>query len=108
MDGFLEYHKFYCEREDCPSKKNLSAQNKNKINLKHIDESEELIKLHFLIDHFYVQTLQKFPNTPRLRISHALFLLDKLNHKQHALTELIAAENDKLSFSEGFIIYRYK
>ena len=108
LNGFLEYHKIHCEILNCPSKRKFLGSKKDKQLLSHLEDNQDLIKLHYLINQLYVNALQKFPNIPRFRISHALFLFSKLKHRQHALTELIASESDRPSFTESFTIFRYK
>ena len=56
----------------------------------------------------YFYGIKKFPNNTSLRISHAFFLLEKIDHKQQALAELGQAEQNKPPFDEQFIIYRYR
>ena len=60
------------------------------------------------IQKMFYYGLQKYPNSTRLRIIYALYLLDKVKSKQQALQELINAELERPSFDEEFIIYRYK
>lgn len=56
----------------------------------------------------YFDGIKKFPNNTALRISYAFFLLEKMHSKQQALQELTQAEQNKPSFDEQFIIFRYK
>ena len=50
----------------------------------------------------------RYPNNTSLRISYAFFLLEKMHCKKKALEELGQAEQNKPSFHEQFMIYRYK
>ena len=50
----------------------------------------------------------KFPNCSALRISYALFLIERLNKKLEAVNELNQGAALSPTLDEQFVIYRYK
>ena len=43
LEGFIEYHKFICKREDCPSKRKVMKTTKITKVLKDAGETEKVI-----------------------------------------------------------------
>lgn len=70
--------------------------------------NEKYAVLIQVIYKMYFHGIKKFPNNTALRISYAFFLLEKMHSKQQALQELNQAEQNKPSFDEQFLIFRYK
>jgi hypothetical protein len=56
----------------------------------------------------YVTAIKLFPESVPLKIDYSWFLLSRMMNKREALKELMHAEAKLTSFSEGFIIYRYR
>ena len=108
MDGYIEYHKTICAKNDCPSKKVISGGSSRLFKSIKDENNQEVIRILLLIESTIIFGLQKFPNSPKLRIHHSLYLLDKMNQKQHALSELINAESERTSLVEEFLIFRMK
>jgi hypothetical protein len=52
--------------------------------------------------------VKQYPGHAPLKIDFAWFLLSKMMNKRDALKELISAEKQSRSFSESFIIFRYR
>ncbi|KRX02121.1 PAS domain [Pseudocohnilembus persalinus] len=108
LDGFLDYHRQLCIVDECPSKKRLMKNTKLTKQLREEKVPETLITLLAVIQGMFYLALQKFPNSTELRIYYSLYLLDKMRSKQQALQELINVEQEKPSFGQQFIVYRYK
>lgn len=106
LDGFLDFHRQQCNKEECPSKRRIMKTTKFSKQMRQAGESETLITLIATVQGMFYYGLQKFPNSTRLRILYALFLLDKTHSKQQALQELLNAEREGPAFDELFIIYR--
>lgn len=81
LDGFLDFHRSQCNKEECPSKRRIMKTTKFSKQMRQAGESETLITLIATIQQMYYHGLQKFPNSTRLRILYALYLLDKTNSK---------------------------
>lgn len=78
---------------------------------KHLAQAQKQDNYQLLLQHaknMYRVGIQKFPNSPALRIQYAYFLIEKLNKKQEALNELNQASAMHPTFDEQFIIYRNK
>jgi hypothetical protein len=56
----------------------------------------------------YISGLKKFPDSTRLRLSYAFFLLERFKNKNKAYEQLVLAERGKPAFYQQFIIYRYQ
>lgn len=114
LDGFVDYHRTICKREDCPCQRKNMNQKKIKKFIKDTrmasDEKikDEFVVIVYIIERIYVLAITRFPNCTELRINHALFLLDKMKSTQQALIELELAESQKPALDESFMIYRYK
>lgn len=115
LDGFVDYHRTICNRDDCPCQAKNMNQKKIKKFIKNaragqFDEEikEKLVVLLYLIERIFVLALTRFPGCTQLRVNHAIFLLDKMKSTQQALSELEIALADKPSIDEQFMIFRYK
>ena len=51
--------------------------------------------------------IQKFPTCTSLKIQYAFFLMDRMNKKQEAISELNQAMVLNPPFDEQFLLYRY-
>ncbi|EAR84719.2 PAS domain S-box protein (macronuclear) [Tetrahymena thermophila SB210] len=69
-------------------------------------ELEQLTQVIELIQHLFYISLQKFPNSPKLRILFAIFLMDIAQNKQQSMQELVNSELEKPSLDEQFTIQR--
>jgi hypothetical protein len=85
LDGFVEYHRTICKREDCPCQaKNMNQKKIIKFikNSKLLNQDEDLkeqyVVLVYIIERIFVLSLTRFPNCTELRISHSLFLMEKM------------------------------
>ena len=107
IDGYVQYHKTICQEDDCPSKKDYLTSKKHQKFLD-LGQDEQIIRITYMINSFFMNILQKKPYNPTLRIQYALFLLDKINQKQLALQEIINASNYKPAWDEEFLIFRFK
>ncbi|CAD8111372.1 unnamed protein product [Paramecium sonneborni] len=115
LDGFVEYHRTICKREDCPcqaknmgNKKIAKFQKNFKLQNQDDEIKEQYVVLVYIIERIFTLSLTRFPNCTELRISHSLFLMEKMQSNQQALQELVAAEQEKPYIDEQFIIYRLK
>jgi hypothetical protein len=72
------------------------------------NKTENIIHLYQHVELLYQNGISKFPFSVCLRISYALFLLNKMNRRQQANIELVNAENYSPTFEEQFIVYRNK
>ncbi|CAD8192732.1 unnamed protein product [Paramecium pentaurelia] len=115
LDGFVEYHRTICKREDCPCQaKNMGnkkiAKFQKNFKLQNQDEEikEQYVVFVYILERIFTLSLTRFPNCTELRISHSLFLMEKMQSNQQALQELVAAEQEKPYMDEQFIIYRLK
>ncbi len=100
LKGYIFLYEETCTLSDCALKKYIFNYDTNNIET-----------IPFLLQHaeaLYQNGISKFPNCTSLRISYALFLLERLNKKYQGNLELINAEKCSPKFDEQFIIYRYK
>ncbi|EGR27581.1 PAS domain S-box family protein [Ichthyophthirius multifiliis] len=61
-----------------------------------------------MISKLYEAGIQKFPTNIPIRIYYAVFLMKVIKSKQHALNEILDAENFKCSLDERFTLYYIK
>ena len=61
-----------------------------------------------MIQKLYEQGIVKFPTNILLRIYFAVFLMNQMRSKQHALGEVLDAENFKCSIDESYTLYFIK
>ncbi|KAL4426928.1 hypothetical protein ABPG74_012928 [Tetrahymena malaccensis] len=115
LDGFVDYHRTICNRDDCPCQAKNMNQKKIKKFIKNAragqfdDEiKEKFVVLVYLIERIFVLALTRFPGCTQLRVNHALFLLDKMKSTQQSLSELDIAQQEKPYLDEQFMIFRYK
>lgn len=115
INGYICYHQNNCEKIDCPCRKNFKKEKKlakifkgKSIIMLEEHETEVYILSVYLINSYFIFLLQKYPNAIQLRIMNALFQLDFMKVKHTALQEFLNIEIDKPSFSEDFIVYRFK
>ncbi|KAL4470963.1 hypothetical protein ABPG72_013550 [Tetrahymena utriculariae] len=108
LEGFLDYHSWLCNKEECASKRKIVKTTKFSKEMRQQGECEKMIRLILAIKGMYYYALQRFPNNTYLRIMYALFLLDKMLSKQQAMQELLNTELEGPAFDEQFIIFRYK
>ncbi|KAL4466758.1 hypothetical protein ABPG74_010355 [Tetrahymena malaccensis] len=109
LHGFIEYHKKICKFVECPIKKKSKAIKKKHISKtakSQTSELEQLTQVIELIQHLFYISLQKFPNSPKLRILFAIFLMDIAQNKQQSMQELVNSEMEKPSLDEQFTILR--
>ena len=107
LDGYVQYHQTICTISDCQCKKDFTGSKKHQKILEN-GECEQILRINCMINGFFINIIQKKPYNPTLRIKFALFLLDKLNQKQLALHEILAATGLKPSWEEEFLIFRFK
>lgn len=99
LKGYAYQYETSCLIVGCPLKKYLlSLERKAEINVFLLQHAEILFK----------RAISKFPANISLRLGYCFFLLEYLNLRQQASQELNKAENHGPSFSENFIIYRFK
>ncbi|CAD8089669.1 unnamed protein product [Paramecium primaurelia] len=115
LDGFVEYHRTICKREDCPcqaknmgNKKIAKFQKNFKLQNQDDEIKEQYVVLVYILERIFTLSLTRFPNCTELRIAHSLFLMEKMQSNQQALQELVSAEQEKPYMDEQFIIYRLK
>ncbi|KAL4509929.1 hypothetical protein ABPG72_010122 [Tetrahymena utriculariae] len=109
LHGLIEYHKKICKFDDCPIKKKSKTIKKKHISKaakSQTSELEQLTQVIELIQHLFYISLQKFPNSPKLRILFAIFLMDIAQNKQQSMQELVNSELEKPSIDEQFTIQR--
>ncbi|CAD8104910.1 unnamed protein product [Paramecium sonneborni] len=101
LDGFVEYHRTICKREDCPCQaKNMGnkkiAKFQKNFKLQNQDEEikEQYVVLVHIMERIFTLSLTRFPNCTELRIAHSLFLMEKILKK---LIEEQMFENSKSS-----------
>ena len=75
--GYSEKHKETCQEEDCPLK--VAGMDEN------ADMAQLCKSLILVIDRLYHLGLKKFPESTTLRISYAIFLLERLENKKKCL-----------------------
>lgn len=107
LDGYIQYHKTICQNEGCFSRKDFKSSKKIQ-KILDFGYDEQLLRVTYMINSYFTVMLQKKPYNSALRVQYALFLLDKLNQKQLALQEIVAAAGYKPSLSEQFMIFRLK
>lgn len=107
LDGYVQYHMTICQEEDCPCKKELLSSKKHQ-KIMSSGQDEQILRVTYMINSFFMNILQKKPYNPSLRIKYSLFLLDRLNQKQLALQEISTASYYKPALDEEFLIYRFK
>ena len=100
LDGYIEQIEEHCLLKDCAFKKYLKSISESKI--------DATVFLLQYCETMYQNAISKFPLCNSIRISYSFFLIDKLNKKKKAFTELSNAEQRLPSFEHQFIIYRYK
>lgn len=107
IKGFVRNHEDTCIISDCPIK-----IIKNNINQSYNDFSQYnqmiITQLMLYINRLYILGMTKFPNSINLKIAYSMFMYWNLKHKAKVKQELENIENYFLSFSEQFIIFRYK
>ncbi|CAD8070227.1 unnamed protein product [Paramecium primaurelia] len=111
LDGFVEYHKVTCKRDDCPcSPKNMNDKRieKFKKGVKDLSMKSQYVILIYIVEKIYVLSLTRYPNCIELRISHALFLYEKMQSTIQALQELALAEQEKPYLDQQFLIFRLR
>ncbi|EGR33844.1 PAS domain S-box family protein, partial [Ichthyophthirius multifiliis] len=117
LNGYIEFHNKTCIITNCPLKKikfvsftwkkqkqkiSQNEQQQNKKKDKRYQFCEELISKLFEIN------IQKFPKNIPLRIYYSVFLMKIIKNKQHALNQVVVAENLKCESDERFILYYIK
>ena len=107
LDGFIEYHKTYCVSPSCPSRKEYNTKSVKNATIADNDNENILLLSHLICVIFY-KTLQRFPNSIKIRLRYAIFLLDRMGQKQNALQELLTTGSYKLKLDEEFLIFRLK
>lgn len=101
LKGYIYLCEEKCDIKDCPLKKYLNFDGKETI--------KDKIKYLFLhIEIIFLSSIDRFPNSKRLRIAYCFFLLNKLRKKHHSLIELENCENLKCSLDEEFILFKLK
>ncbi|CAD8048146.1 unnamed protein product [Paramecium sonneborni] len=109
IDGFLDYHKITCIRDDCHLKlKGLPNYRRNKIGLHESNLQERDIDLSIVLYQIYLNQTKRFQNSIKLRLKFCVYMYEKMKQKQNALIELQAIEQMFPKFDEQFIIYRFK
>lgn len=120
LKGYIYHHEDQCPNQDCQLKqyKNSIIQNsKNKKTqssssqkrhnaMKENTDNQQLLMQH--AKNMYRAGIQKFPTCTSLRIQYAFFLMDQMNKKQEAGSELNQANELLPPFEEQFLIHRYQ
>ena len=73
---------------------------------KNIQKDEDLYLYQYVMN-MYQNGISKFSLCTSLRINYSFFLMERMNNKKKALTELKNCEKYNPSFEEEFIIFRY-
>jgi hypothetical protein len=81
IDGYLDYHRMICNKEDCPAKKKLMKTTKFSKMLRLEGENEQVIMITSVLQKIIFYALMQFPNSTKLRIIYALYLLDRIRSK---------------------------
>lgn len=58
-----------------------------------------------MISKLFETGISKFPTNIPIRIAYSVFLMKVIKSKQHALNEVLDAENFKCSIDERFVLY---
>ena len=90
IHGYIKNHRHHCKREDCPirdeSKRNIITRKKllemMRIKSKKLSDLQQL--LIELLEKSYGHAIWDFQESATLRISYALFLLERLNTMEEA------------------------
>jgi hypothetical protein len=98
--GYISGYEENCTLKECALKKYTFNYEQNK--------TEIDLHLYQHAEYLYQNGISKFPFCVCLRISYALFILNKMNRRQQANIELVNAEKYSPTFEEQFIIYRNK
>ena len=107
LDGFVEYHKTFCNALSCPSRKEYDITSIKNSTITDND-NKYMLQLSHLISVIFFKALQRFPNCIPLRIRYCIFLLDRMGQKQGALQELLITSGYKLKSGEEFLVFRLK
>lgn len=100
LRGYAFQTELTCTIKDCPLKKYIES----------FDNKNEAI-MYFLkhIDCLFQIGISKNSNNVKFRIFYSLFLIQRMNKKFQALSEIQICEKiPNKSFEEEFILYRYK
>ena len=101
LKRYIYLYEGKCDIKDCPLKKILKCDGK--------ESMKDIIKYLFLhIEIIFLTSIDRFPNSKRLRLAYCFFLLNKLKKKHHSLIELENCENLKCSLEEEFILFKLK
>ncbi|MDR3582384.1 MAG: hypothetical protein P4L67_03890 [Candidatus Pacebacteria bacterium] len=112
LKGFIYDHEETCDKKDCPLKMykqniaNMIKDKKRKAGRNLGNENNNLLWNY--ANKLFQQGLGKFPSSTMMRIAYALFLKEKMNNKNMAISELFHAEKSSPPFDEQFVIYRYR
>lgn len=112
LEGYIK--KQYEEEPDSSSllkynqtflKKEKEGEQEKKSKKVKVNQQQKLME-HAL--ELFKKALIRFPKCTFLRVQCALFLLEKIKNKSWALRQLLKAEKRSPSFTEQFLIYRFK
>eukprot|EP00340_Litonotus_pictus_P011472 CAMPEP_0170539036 /NCGR_PEP_ID=MMETSP0209-20121228/103671_1 /TAXON_ID=665100 ORGANISM="Litonotus pictus, Strain P1" /NCGR_SAMPLE_ID=MMETSP0209 /ASSEMBLY_ACC=CAM_ASM_000301 /LENGTH=1443 /DNA_ID=CAMNT_0010840857 /DNA_START=1058 /DNA_END=5390 /DNA_ORIENTATION=- len=107
IKGFIRNHESNCYINDCPLKV-IKRNMDNNYNDFSIYGSFMMQQMLLFINRIYLLGISKYPNSATLRISFSLFLYYNQKQKMKAKQELENAEKCSLSFSQQFLIFRFK
>lgn len=131
LKGYVNHHSEFCMLDDCPLrnfKKQMirdhkkeygqfgpifggavSAHSAMSFGKTQITSLESPALLISQAKNLYINAIKQFPQSVALKIDYAWFLLNKLMNKRDALKELLNADKySRSTFSEAFIIFRYR
>ena len=101
LKGYIYLYEEKCHIEECPLKKFLRCDGQ--------DTLRETVKYFFLhIEILFKNSIEKFPNSKRIRIAYCFFLLSKLKKRYHSLIELEKCENLKCTVEEEYLLFIFK
>jgi len=112
LKGYVYNHEELCLIEDCPLKayKHILDKNYRKDNFhsKFNKKNNPNIYLFKYVNYLFNLGISKFPNCTALRISHGIFLWERLRNKNLALHEFNSTELYYPAFDQEFILFRYR
>jgi len=103
LHGFIGYHQRGCSTEGCPIQtSNLYLGD----GISKTNRYFEVVEQAFpqLLSNMYKDSIMRFPNSVRLRVSYGLFLSELMDSRSHGIEVVRAASNVSKSNEDDFLI----
>ncbi|EAS00830.2 PAS domain S-box protein (macronuclear) [Tetrahymena thermophila SB210] len=123
LNGYIEFHNKTCLNSACPLKKIKFSQNSQKKNSGKVLQNKQqasnnifnqkkqdkrYLFCYEMISKLFEAAIATYPQDVSLRIQYSIFLMKVMKSKQHAINEVVEAENLKCSIDDRFTLYYIK